>query len=551
VQSNNVTGGSSWINQGNLTNWAFSNTSYIPDNNAGEVYQIILNITDNLGNWNLTYCYIFVDNTPPSGSQDLITSQPQIGSIIWANGSAFDLGIGLASVVVQSNNVTGGASFSVNRGNLTNWAFSNTSYIPDNNPGEVFEIIINITDNLGNGNLTYCHFFVDNTPPSAVAGVYLSLTQNSSVIWLNGTASDSGIGLLSAYIYPSGGNSSTSWSNNQNTTESWAFFNNASIFDNNYDEVYEVKLNISDIVGNYFNLSVYFRVDTTEPSNITDLYDLGTRLTDDFIQLRWTPPTDNSSIMYEIWRKTANGTWQVIFTTPFNATYYNDYNLDNGIYEYRIRPIDEAGNYGNFSNIIIVEIDTKDEISLPYIPIREDTTWIILLLIGLIVGSIVIIIIYKKTEPSEPEILKPVIKQPISKKEIIPLFEALETSKTKIQPQEPIKEQISPPLKLPEKESSTIDRIGEIKETLYYLCPTCNQVYATTMAGDYKCVQCQTNLEFQKKVTILSKDGKIQFSSKDRGFIYYCSNCKRYFKVPIKGRHKCTVCNNILKEYQS
>ncbi len=513
-------------------NYSFYNNSYLPDGNI----TIRVNVTDSAGLTTADFVWFNIDNTAPELlEQDSATNYTiyQTGPNIWVNGSAIDLGSGLKSIEIINNNAS--CSWTVNLNTNQSWAFRNSTPISSDG---IYEIWINATDIVGNFNITRCLISVEIGPPIGAPGAYLSNPQNGTLIglnlyiWLNGTALDLGSGLFNVYIYPNEGNSSASWSTNQNTNESWAFYNTTPIIDNILGQVYEIKLNISDIAGNYFNLTFYFRVDTIRPSNVTNLCDLNISLTDNVVNLNWTFSTDNSPVQYEIWRRTSSSGWQIINITNFNIYQYNDTGLADEVYEYRIRPIDEAGNYGNFTNSIFVTIKTKTkaEVPLVFLPPQEDSTWILLLIIGIVAGVIAAVIIAKKRK--EEEVFFP----KITPKQQKP---TAETKKAEF------KLEIPPP-KVPKYEEK-VQKVGERKEILYYHCPNCKQIFSASEIADYSCQKCQIPLKLHKRV--VTEDLKKTTPSTE--VIYYCEHCNRYFKVPIKGSYQCPICNNILKLYQS
>ncbi|MHA1379552.1 MAG: Ig-like domain repeat protein [Candidatus Helarchaeota archaeon] len=559
IQSNNVTGGATWtVNQGTNTNWAFYNTSYIPDNNFGEVYQIIINITDKAGNSNLTYCYIFIDNSPPELlNQDFITyyTNYQIGPDVWVNGSAADKGAGLLSVEIVNSNTS--CVWTENLNTNQSWAFRNNSII---NSDGVYEIIVNATDILGNSNLTKCLIRVEVMPPTGFAGNYLLNPQNGTIvgpalyIWINGTAFDAGSGVNNVSIYPNEGNSSAIWSNNMNTNESWAFYNTSPVIDSGCGEVYEIKINITDNAGNCFNLTIYFRVDTTQPSGLLNLCDLNLTTTDNIINLNWTPSIDNSKVRYQIWRRTIpSGQWQLINTTNFDECQYNDTVLSDGIYEYKLRPIDEAGNYGNFSNSIFVTVNTKSEAPVFFIlPSENDWTWLIILIIGITAGiAVTAIVLYKKRKTETQFSPKSRHKKIQDENEIVPLFDALvksrpSTAKPSLLAQPKIESEVPRPEITEKKPDIEIKKDKEY--VYYYLCPNCNQVFVANMMADFNCTKCNIQLRLNKRMLKTPTESRSEFRETQE-FVYHCKHCDSYFKVPIKGQYNCPKCNMPLREY--
>ncbi|MHA1266707.1 MAG: hypothetical protein ACTSRS_15835, partial [Candidatus Helarchaeota archaeon] len=148
-------------NLGTNTTWAFTNTSAIL---IDQLYWVMVSIIDAAGNTFLLNCSFRIEINPPQGAQDLFTQRPQNGGLqhqIWVNGTAFD-GSGIQNVSISWTNITGGASFSINQGNLTHWAFYNTSTIPDG----VWTLTITIFDTYDHSiNITGI-IIVDTIPPT-------------------------------------------------------------------------------------------------------------------------------------------------------------------------------------------------------------------------------------------------------------------------------------------------------------------------------------------------------------------------------------------------
>ncbi|NVM30995.1 MAG: hypothetical protein HWN65_19295 [Candidatus Helarchaeota archaeon] len=158
-----------WSNNvGSQADWAFYNLSPLQENTPNGFYQINVTIIDNAGNTITLSCNISVDATPPSGWQYLNTSLPQNArdGMVWINGSAIDYGSGLKSIIIVSDNITGGTSWSGNLGSNQSWSFINTSSIQNSPPYSVYEVIVEIMDLANNSFLLPCYFSVDFTPPS-------------------------------------------------------------------------------------------------------------------------------------------------------------------------------------------------------------------------------------------------------------------------------------------------------------------------------------------------------------------------------------------------
>jgi len=134
-------------------------------------------------------------------------------------------------------------------------------------------IQINATDDMGfvGSYTTTASIKIDNSPPEASQSIETSAQslQDSTTIWINGTASDL-VQLFKIQIYPSSlSNSNLTgviWSENLGSNENWAFKNLTTI----PDGYWWIKLNISDISGQYINITTYIWVDTQNPLLIQD-----------------------------------------------------------------------------------------------------------------------------------------------------------------------------------------------------------------------------------------------------------------------------------------
>jgi hypothetical protein len=254
-------------NQGNTTNWAFTNTSAIQ---SDQFYWVMVNVTDLAGNTVLINCTFRVEVNPPEGAQDIATLQPQNGGVtqlIWINGTAFDGGSGVKNATVFTTNITGGATFSSNLGSPENWAFQNSSVIPDG----AWSIIIIIFDNTGHSVNVTGYIFVDTVSPSGSqsASTSLSVIQKGLIIWINGSALDTSpsSGILSISIfYSNTTNSIFDWGVNIGDNSNWAFYNISQLADNQINGCYQINIIIIDNAGNWFLLTCRIIVEITPPS---------------------------------------------------------------------------------------------------------------------------------------------------------------------------------------------------------------------------------------------------------------------------------------------
>ncbi|MHA1264712.1 MAG: hypothetical protein ACTSRS_05675, partial [Candidatus Helarchaeota archaeon] len=264
IQWSNHTGWSS--NQGDLNNWAFYNTSPM----AGGLYEIHINMTDLANNSAILVCYVYVDYVAPTGSQSSTTdlSSPQNGrwnGFIYVNGSASDgSGVGMLDISIAWTNTS--ASWSTNLGTNESWSFRNTSAIMDG----IYEIIVTLTDKLGNAQNISCYIWVDTLTPTgsqdALTQAFQTIDLNG-FLWINGTASDgTGSGIASVFIEGSNYTGAT-WSANKNSPDFWAFTNQSAIADG----IWEVYINITDHASNSIVILAYLKVDVTPPTGAQDV----------------------------------------------------------------------------------------------------------------------------------------------------------------------------------------------------------------------------------------------------------------------------------------
>ncbi|NVM30151.1 MAG: hypothetical protein HWN65_15005 [Candidatus Helarchaeota archaeon] len=391
IIGDNVTGGTTWsINIGSLSDWAFSNTSTILDTPLGNIYEVLVNITDNADNSFILPCYIFVDTTSPNGTQSALTYYTTIQTIdvngrIWINGTASDLGSGLQSVSFQSSNVTGGSNW-INIGTTSNWAFYNITPIPEPLPGEKYLIEINITDVANNSFLLECYISVDLTGPSLTQNQSTRDPQSGVGVWVNGTAADVWVNIQNVAIIDSNLTSPASWTTNSGTNESWSFTNNSAVIDG----CWEIIIQAVDSLGNIRNFSAIIIVDNTAPTQATLSY----TVTGSNVTLTWLPATDLTDVTYIIYQ---NG-FNIANTT---SLYYQVTDLPDGQYVFMIKAMDEIGHIGEDSNVITVQIGDGDgEPPDPFLTI-------IIIAIGAAIGVLAGIFTYRRGRGGMPPLVTP------------------------------------------------------------------------------------------------------------------------------------------------
>ncbi len=347
--------GSPWSsNLGTNASWSFNNISAISDGN----WELTINLRDLLGNSRNITCYIIVDTTPPQGSQDSVTPLPQTtdqNGAIWINGTGSDgIGIGILIVTIVDSNSS--ASWTANVGTNTSWAFSNITAVGDG----IWNFTVMLVDLLGNTRNITCTIFVDTIAPIASQdpGTNSSVLQETTQIWVNGTASDGpGSGLLSVSVVIGSGNATNTWSPNQGTNASWVFSNSSAI---SSDQIYWILVNISDLAGNSVLLNCNFRVELNPPQGAQDAATQnpqnGTAL-----GLIWINGSafDGGSGVKNVSVYTTNITGGANFSTnlgtPANWAFSNTTLIPDGVWAITITIFDNADHVANITGVITVD----------------------------------------------------------------------------------------------------------------------------------------------------------------------------------------------------
>ncbi|MHA1264388.1 MAG: choice-of-anchor X domain-containing protein [Candidatus Helarchaeota archaeon] len=391
IIGDNVTGGANWsMNIGTSTNWAFTNTSALPDNAANNVYEVLVQIFDNANNSFNLHCYITIDTSPPTGTQSNGTyyttiQTTDINGRVWINGTASDIGVGVQQVVVSSSNVTGGSNW-INAGTIENWAFYNMTPIPEPAPGEKYEILIEITDFANNTFILAGYITVDYTGPIITQNSSTRTAQTGSIVWINGTAVDSWVSVQDIAIVGSNITTSVSWSSNLGSNVSWSFRNTTTI----PDGVWEIIIRSMDSLGNQRNTSIFITVDNLPPTTPT----LSVVVNDANVTLSWFPVFDLTNCRYLIYQ---NG----IYIANTTSLFYRIFNLPAGTYTFTIKAIDSLGHIGNAATPITVQIGGGGEAP-------PDLLWIILIIvIGAAIGVSVGVVAYRRGARSVPTIPPP------------------------------------------------------------------------------------------------------------------------------------------------
>ena len=344
--------GNPWnVNQGTNESWAFNNISAI---NEG-CWEVIVQLTDKLGNSRNISCFIFVDTISPTATQDIQTQAfqkpDQLGSI-WINGTANDSGSGLLSVVVLGSNYTG-ALWSVNLNTNESWIFNNLTVISDG----IWEIYIQITDRASNFVLITAYIRVDTSAPSSAQDFITISPQNAKngFIWVNGTATDaSGVGILNVAIVGTN-HTGMPWSSNLGTNLSWAFNNISAIEDGSWS----ITINLIDALGNSRNITCYITVDTTAPWGVQDIPTQLPQKTD-ISKLIWVngTATDGTGLgilnVSIVWTN-SSALWSVNLNTNTSWAFNNATAILDGVWQIRITFIDHLYNARNLTCFIVVD----------------------------------------------------------------------------------------------------------------------------------------------------------------------------------------------------
>jgi hypothetical protein len=302
-------------------------------------------ITDNANNSYVLSCLITVDTLSPNATQTMATYFTSVqttdaNSHIWLNGTASDLGVGLQSVLVIGNNVTGGSSWT-NLGTLNSWAFYNTTPIPEPNPGQKYHIQVQITDLANNSFILDGYIAADFSGPQITPSSSTEEAQTGSTTWINGTASDAWVSVSDISIISSNITTPVSWTSNLGSNESWSFRNATNIIDG----VWAVMIQALDSLNNVRNFTIVLTVDNTPPTITT----LSSVVNGSSVTLSWLPVVDLTSVTYLIYH---NGDYM----TNTTSLYCHLGHLPDGQHNFTIRALDALGHLGAASVPITVQV---------------------------------------------------------------------------------------------------------------------------------------------------------------------------------------------------
>ncbi len=256
----------------------FNGTYFIDDSTlvwADGFYHIQIFINDSLGDKYLLNEWLTVDIQPPSGFQweNLTSNHIQNEQTIWLKGTAYDPSPSsmISNIFISDSNTS--ALWSNNVGSQTEWAFYNLSSIPENIPGEFYQINVNISDIAGNSFILICNISVDTTSPIGSQYPNTSNPQNAmgGNVWINGSAVDYGKGLKKIKIVSDNVTGGITWSSNLGSNLSWSFTNTSSIQDTPPNSVFEIIIEILDLANNSYYLKCSIIVDSTPPEGTQNL----------------------------------------------------------------------------------------------------------------------------------------------------------------------------------------------------------------------------------------------------------------------------------------
>ncbi len=338
----NRTGASTWSSNYTLTwnGFYFGNTTNLFWPNNTVTVQIFSN--DSAGKLFSATNVFSVDYIAPIGFQWINTSTQTVQKTapIWINGTAWDPSpsSGIREItIIQSNTSNGIFDWSINIGNMQNFAFYNISPIADNILNSFYEVRISIVDYAGNSYELVCNVTIEINPPTGFQNpsTDLSHPQNGNTqgwIWINGTSFDTGFGVKNISISKTNITGGGNFTNNLGNTSNWSFHNTSTILDG----AWAITITIFDRADHAVNLTGIIHVDTIPPPQpnltISTPNDTG-------VLLSWEQVTDQTSVSYYIYR---NGIL-IGFTTSLS---YLDSGLTPGTYNYYLIPIDSAGNLG-------------------------------------------------------------------------------------------------------------------------------------------------------------------------------------------------------------
>ena len=208
--------------------------------------------------------------------------------------------------------------------------------IPDGN----WSFWVNVTDYITENKSELLYLIIDTIPPGVFydTGTDQNGTYSKNWIFINGTATDPtpSIGLVLEF---NGANES--WDNCQTTDGTWVncWKNKTGLADGTY----LFKVYAHDGAGNENTTEIRIvTLDTTPPSNIPWINDTSNGT--NWIYWEWPQDATLGFSHYEIW---LNNTFRENKSTSnYNATGLSA----NTGYEIQVRPVDDVGNIGNWTN---------------------------------------------------------------------------------------------------------------------------------------------------------------------------------------------------------
>ncbi|MHA1269262.1 MAG: hypothetical protein ACTSPY_05690 [Candidatus Helarchaeota archaeon] len=282
--------------------WNFHNTTFIEnisnslmcdyspnivvDANRGVVFVVWENL-ESSASYRESEIYLnkynyFKDTIPPTAQQDPATNFTiaQTGNTVWVNGTASDPlpTYGLNKIIISGSTTLNNVSdWSLNVGNLSNWAFQNVSSITIG----TYNINISVIDNSGNIYVLECKISVGGVP--IIVNIENPLNQSYSTHYIPIIVSNSSKADSAWYRI----NNGTGWSNNRSLiwSSSISRWTNQSIL-NWPNGKYQLQVFMNDSINRIFYSIKTFTIDDVNPFiNISEPYPQGNFTTGSVIQI--------------------------------------------------------------------------------------------------------------------------------------------------------------------------------------------------------------------------------------------------------------------------
>ncbi len=293
----------------------------------------------NLSAYSNTASGVISDTTPPTAPSGLTATVS--GSQVNLSWTASTDNVGVTGYLVERCQGSGCTTFA-QIGTSTTSTYSDTGLSVAS-----YSYRVRATDAAGNLS-TYSNVasatITDTTPPTAPTN--LTATVSGTQINLSWTASTDNVGVTGYKVERCQGSGCTTFA--QIATPTATTYSDSGLAAGNYS--YRVRA--TDAAGNlsgYSNVANGVIPDTTPPTAPTNLT---ATASGSQINLSWTASTDNVGVTgYRVERCQGTGcTTFAQIATPTGTT-YSDTGLATGIYSYRVRATDAAGNLSTYSNV--------------------------------------------------------------------------------------------------------------------------------------------------------------------------------------------------------